>query len=178
MQKKIIITGGPSTGKSSLINHLKDKGYSCMDEVSREVILEARKKGIEHLFITSPIFFSELLLEKRIAQFYQAEKQNENIIFFDRGVIDIEAYLNFSSTNHTIDFNSILKEIKYDHVFICPPWKEIHQTDNERYESFEEATAIHRKLIESYEKEGYSIVEIPTGTIAQRTDFITNNVSY
>lgn len=177
MQKKIIITGGPSTGKSSLINNLKDRGHHCMDEISREVILEAREKGIDHLFISSPILFSEILLKKRVAQFYQAEKQTEDLVFFDRGIIDIEAYLNFSKTKHTINFNSILKDIKYDHVFVCPPWKEIHQTDNERYESFEEATEIHNKLIESYLKEGYAVIEIPFETIEKRTDFILNEVS-
>ena len=41
-----------------------------MEEISREVILEARKKGIEHLFVSSPILFSEILLEKRIQQFF------------------------------------------------------------------------------------------------------------
>ena len=178
MQKKIIITGGPSTGKSSLIKNLKNKGYCCMDEVSREVILDAREKGIEHLFISSPILFSEILLEKRVAQFHQAEKKTENLVFFDRGIIDIEAYLNFSKTEYTLNFNSILDALKYDQIFICPPWKDIHQTDNERYETFEEATEIHHQLIRSYQKEGYVVIEIPFGTIEKRTEFIINKVSY
>jgi predicted ATPase len=177
MQKKIIITGGPSTGKSSLINNLKNKGFRCMDEISREIIVEARNKGIEHLFISSPIQFSEILLEKRVAQFYQAEKHVEEFVFFDRGIIDIIAYLNFSKTEHSIDFNSLLKDIQYDQIFICTPWKTIHKTDNERYESFEEATEIHNKLMESYQKEGYAVIEIPFGTVEERTNFIVNSVS-
>ena len=176
MQKKIIITGGPSTGKSSLIENLKVKGYFCMEEVSRKVTLEARKKGIEHLFISSPIIFSEILMEKRVIQYHQAEKQAESIVFFDRGIIDIHAYLNFSKTKHNIDFNSILKDIAYDQVFICPPWKEIHQTDNERYESFEEASLIHTELMESYLEKGYSVIDVPFGSVEERTNFITNKV--
>ncbi|MEI6866455.1 ATP-binding protein [Flavicella sp.] len=177
MPEKIIITGGPSTGKSSLINNLKNKGFRCMDEISRAVILEARKKGIEHLFISSPILFSEILLEKRIEQFKLAEKEIQGPVFFDRGIIDIIAYLNFSKTKHSIDFNSLLKNIRYNQVFICPPWEIIHKTDNERYESFEDAKKTHNQLLESYRKEGYSVIEIPAGTIDERTEFIINKAS-
>ncbi|MCD8445075.1 AAA family ATPase, partial [Tenacibaculum finnmarkense] len=38
-QKKYIITGAPGTGKTTLINLLKNS-FSCMDEVSRKVITE------------------------------------------------------------------------------------------------------------------------------------------
>ena len=31
--KKVIISGGPGTGKSSIINELKNRGYLCFDEV-------------------------------------------------------------------------------------------------------------------------------------------------
>ena len=176
MQKKIIITGGPSTGKSSIIKALVKKGYPCMEEISREVILEAREKGVEHLFVSSPILFSEILLEKRIQQFFDAEKTATENIFFDRSVIDIIAYLNFANSNHTIDFENFLSKNKYNLVFICPPWKEIHTIDNERYESFEEAKKIHNELVKSYQKEGYSVIEIPFGSIDDRTDFILKNI--
>ena len=31
--KKVIITGAPGTGKSSIIKELKNRGYFCFDEV-------------------------------------------------------------------------------------------------------------------------------------------------
>ncbi|MEO6346815.1 MAG: AAA family ATPase, partial [Aquaticitalea sp.] len=67
--KKIVITGGPGTGKSSIINELKARGHVCFDEISRQVTLEAREKGIEQLFLTEPLLFSELLLKGRLKQF-------------------------------------------------------------------------------------------------------------
>tara|TARA_B100000809_G_scaffold144339_1_gene141932 strand:- start:22897 stop:23433 length:537 start_codon:yes stop_codon:yes gene_type:complete len=177
MQQKIVITGGPSTGKSTLINELSIKKYSCLEEISREVILEARTQGIAHLFLSSPILFSEILLEKRRIQYNEASKKPTNIVFFDRGIIDIIAYLNFSETSHKIDFNTVLQETIYQYIFICPPWKEIHKTDNERYESFEEAQEIHRHLITTYKENGYSPIEIPHGTPEERCLFIIKNIS-
>ena len=38
MIKRFIITGAPSTGKSSLINELSNMGYECFNEVSRSII--------------------------------------------------------------------------------------------------------------------------------------------
>ena len=38
--KKFVITGAPGTGKTSILNHLKTKGYNCIDEISREIISE------------------------------------------------------------------------------------------------------------------------------------------
>ena len=67
MQKEIIvIIGGPGTGKSSIINGLVAKGYCCYPEISREVTLEAQKRGIEQLFLEDPLLFSQMLLDGRI----------------------------------------------------------------------------------------------------------------
>jgi len=59
--KKIVIAGGPGTGKTTLINHLKIRGFLCYNEISRQVTLEARKAGIEQLFLTEPLLFSKKL---------------------------------------------------------------------------------------------------------------------
>ena len=64
MQKKIVLIGGPGTGKSSVLDELERRGFICMSEISREITLEARKKGIEQLFLKEPILFSKLLLEE------------------------------------------------------------------------------------------------------------------
>ena len=35
--KKIVLTGGPSSGKTSIIKNLKKLGFLCFDEVAREL---------------------------------------------------------------------------------------------------------------------------------------------
>ena len=69
MSKKILITGGPGTGKTSLFNSLISDGFVGFEEKSREVINSYKKKGIDQLFLTNPLLFSDLLLESRINQF-------------------------------------------------------------------------------------------------------------
>lgn len=177
MQKKIVITGGPGTGKSTVINELENQDFMCMHEISREVTLMARKNGIEQLFLKDPLLFSKLLLEGRVQQFKKAEKLNNNIIFFDRGIADVYAYMNYLGVNYPEIFIDECKTNIYTNpIFLMPPWKEIYITDNERYESFEQSLAIHNHLETAYKNLGYTVIEVPFGTAKERARFILNTI--
>ena len=176
-QQKIVLIGGPGTGKSTVLNKLKERGFFCFDEVSREVILKAQKKGIEQLFLTEPLLFSEMLLEGREEQYLNAEKRKESIIFLDRGIPDVHAYMNYFKTAYPSLFLEKSKHYKYDLIFHFSPWEEIYITDNERYESFKESMKIDKFLLEAYSELEYKIVNIPFGTVDERTDFIINSLS-
>jgi predicted ATPase len=173
MQKKIVITGGPGTGKSTVINELEKRNFECMHEISREVTLMARKNGIEQLFLKDPMLFSKMLLEGRVQQFKRAEKSRSDVVFFDRGIPDVFAYMNYLGVTYPDVFVNESKINRYfNTIFLMPPWKEIYITDNERYESFEQSLAIHNHLKIAYSNLDYKIVEVPLGTIDERVNFI------
>jgi len=176
MQQKIVIIGGPGTGKSSVLNELIFRGYFCMPEISREVTLMAKKKGIDQLFLTEPLLFSNLLLEGREKQFIEAHKNESDLVFFDRGIPDVHAYLNFLKTDYPEHFVEKSNQYLYQNIFMLPPWKEIYTSDNERYESFEEAVEIHHYLKKAYQEIGYTIITVPFGTIKERTNFILDSL--
>ena len=176
-QQKIVLIGGPGTGKTTIINNLKKKNFFCFDEVSREVISKAQEKGIEQLFLTEPLLFSEMLLEGREEQFLNADKTKENIVFFDRGIPDVHAYMNYFKTKYPSLFIEKSLKYKYDLIFHFSPWKEIHVTDKERYETFEESIIIDEFLTKAYTELGYKIINVPFGSIDERTNFILNSLS-
>ena len=95
MQQKIVLIGGPGTGKSSILREFIKRGYKCMPEISREVTLKAQKDGIDQLFLEQPLLFSQLLLEGREQQYIDAHQSDAEIIFFDRGIPDVHAYRNY-----------------------------------------------------------------------------------
>ncbi|QLE02226.1 ATP-binding protein [Galbibacter sp. BG1] len=173
--KKIVITGGPGTGKTSVIDFLKNEGYQCLLEISRQVTLEARADGIEQLFLTDPLLFSKKLLEGRMQQHRQSEALT-GTVFFDRGVPDVLAYMDYSGDSYPEYFEEACQKHRYDRVFLLPPWEDIYTSDNERYENFAQAREIHKFLEQAYLRAGYDLQEVPTGTVEERAHFILKNI--
>lgn len=174
--KRILIIGGPGTGKSTLITELEQQGHRCFHEISREVTAAAQKKGIEQLFLTQPLLFSELLLEGRIQQFKDAENLDSAYTFYDRGIPDVAAYMDYTGDEYPAVFSDACKNYTYDVAFMLAPWKEIYAQDNERYESFEQAETIQKFLISAYERYDYSLIDVPFGTVSERVAFILHTL--
>ena len=174
MQKKIVLTGAPGTGKSSILDELKARGFYCMPEVSREVTQEAQKRGIQQLFLSKPLTFSKLIFEDREQQFKEIQHPNSNWIFFDRGMPDVYAYMDYRKYSYPNVFKKKSKLYKYDVIFLLKPWNRIYISDNERYENFKESKVIDKYLQNTYQELGYSITEVPFGTVKDRSNFILN----
>ena len=178
MQKEIIvIIGGPGTGKTTLIDGLVQKGFCCYPEISRQVTAQAQQQGIEQLFLENPLLFSELLLEGRKKQFHDAHQEPHNIVFLDRGIPDVLAYMHYIGDSYPPFFDEACKEHIYTKIFILPPWEDIYVSDQERYENFEQAQLIHDHLVETYQNYGYKLIEVPKDTVDKRILFILDQIS-
>ncbi len=175
--KRIVITGGPGTGKSSIINDLIQRGFTCLEEISRDIILEAQKQGIDQLFLTDPLLFSEQLLGGRKQQYAEASLLNAEPVFFDRGVPDVVAYMDFKGEDYPQHFMDACRDCQYDYVFILKPWQDIYTSDNERYEDFGQAMQIHEHLLNTYQKYDYKLLDVPFETVENRTNYILKTLN-
>ena len=176
MAKKIVFAGGPATGKTTLIQTLELRGYACAQEVSRQVTLEARENGITQLLVSAPLLFSEKLLEGRVNQFKEAHKNKASLVFLDRGIPEVLAYLDRGNTPYPNHFTKACEDNQYDRVFIFPPWEEIYTSDNERYEDYQEALKIYPFLKAAYDRFGYESIILPKDTIENRISFVLENI--
>ena len=171
--RRIIISGGPGTGKSSVIENLKSKGYSCFSEISRSIIESGIKKGIKNIFLKDPDFFSSKVLEKRLIQFDESKKiknSKENLIFFDRSVFDVYAYQKYLNKSFTFPKNIVPNYSK--NVFFMPPWKKIYVSDNHRLESYESSRLISNYIIKTYKYYGFQLIKVPKISIEERINYI------
>lgn len=177
MSKQIILLiGGPGSGKTTIIEGLTECGYVCYPEISREVTLEAKKNGIEQLFLEDSLLFSKLLLEGRVKQFKNALNETSDLIFIDRGIPDVLAYMHYIGDSYPEEFDKACKDHIYTKIFILPPWEEIFESDNERYENFDQAQIIQSHLIETYQKYGYELHEVPKADVDTRIKFILSQL--
>ncbi len=175
--RKIVLAGGPGTGKSSTLNLLREQGYCCLEEISRQVTLDAQREGIDQLFLKEPLLFSEKLLEGRINQYKKADKMATEFCFFDRGIPDVAAYMDYKNEKVPEKFKLADSQYKYDFIFFFPIWEEIYESDNERYESVKEAHEIQFYLKKAYENLGYTLIDLPKLSVKKRVDFILNTIS-
>ena len=172
--KRIVITGSPGAGKTSIIRGLEDKGYSVFEEYSRILIDEGKATGKANFFLSNPEEFSELLFLGRKAQFKAFSSlyvdAAKPFVFFDRGILDIYAYL-LAVKGRNDFWGKRIIPFKYDLVFLVEPWKEIYKKDSQRMETFTEAKR-YFPYIKNLYKQSHSIVTVPKDTITNRVLFI------
>ena len=113
-------------------------------------------------------------MDLRINQFNKI--QENEITFYDRGVHDTLAYLKFIKVNIGDDLINKCMKIKYNMVFVLPPWKKIYQQDDCRYESFEESIKIFNEIIKIYEYFEMNTIILKQGTIDYRVDKILSHI--
>jgi predicted ATPase len=174
--KRIVISGSPGGGKTSIIEGLKENGYTTFKEYSRTVIQAAQKAGTANLFATSPISFSEELLKGRKQQFEQANHYStqNNVVFYDRGIHDTYAYLE-AVGKATPAWEERVFQYRYDFVFLVTPWREIYKKDAQRLETFEQAEMYYPFINEVYSKQ-HEIIEVPQLNILERISFIESYI--
>lgn len=183
--KRVVITGGPSTGKTSVINYLEESGFTCLHEVIRLMTLEKKEEEGEITFKTNPIVsvsdpaaFNQNILDARIKQYKSVDAAKDAIVFFDRGIPDVLAYMDCFDQNYGIEFEKSCEDHSYDTIFIMPPWREIHISDNERFESYEESLLVHECLINCYTRFGYAVQEVPKMGVQERVDYILDHLNH
>ena len=135
---------------------------------------EAQAEGIDQLFLSDPLLFSQKLLEGRIKQFHAAAERDADFILYDRGIPDVLAYMDYADQSYPPEFIEACKNYHYDRVFMLPPWKEIHEVDKERYENFKQATQLHEALLNTYKSFNYEPVMLPKSSVEERCTFVEN----
>lgn len=172
--KRIVISGSPGGGKTSLIRELSLKGYSVFEEFSRILIQQGQEEGEHNAFLSDPHLFSNRLFEGRKAQYFHNLGSNLSttapVAFYDRGIHDIYAYLN-AIGKHTLDWENKIAQYQYDLVFLVEPWEAIYQQDEQRLETFEQAKAYFPFILSAY-KLNHKVVIVPKDTIQTRVSFI------
>ncbi len=172
MNNFIVFTGGPSSGKTTVLNYLKGLGYQCANEVGRKVIQQQVEMEGKALPWDDKTAFRDEMMREEIGN-YRSHKDTEELVFFDRSIIDSYGYSMLESlavSSELIEYCSSLAYHKK--VFMFPPWESIFANDVERKQDFSEAVATFREMASAYEKFGYTLVEVPKASVEQRVEFI------
>jgi predicted ATPase len=171
-----VISGCSGSGKSTLMAELATRGYRVFHEPGRQVVKEQQSIGGDALPWANTDKFIDLIFSRSIHHMIEAAME-DRIAFFDRSIIEPYNYFLNHRPPVPPHIESAAKVYRYaDTVFFTPPWPEIYRTDSERKHSFESAVSEYTSLSKTFRLLGYTIIEIPKLSIAERVDFVLANV--
>jgi predicted ATPase len=170
MTKKYVLTGGPSSGKSSIISALELEGEYVVREAAEDYIRLRHAQGQKTPWVEENFQgkILELLLQRE-----ERVPETERV-FLDRGAADGLAY----QQPGTELYDRILAESenrRYEKIFIVEPLGNLVQ-NGVRRESYEESLKIQEKLEAVYRNLGYEPILIRKGTLDERVEAVKKAV--
>jgi predicted ATPase len=167
---RIVFTGGPGVGKTTLLLKLRARGYTIVGDSARAIIQERRLRGLSPR--PNAYEFAQEVLRMDVNN-YAGHAATSGRVFFDRSVLDALGMLNGVTPFSESELNAWLSQYQYNSkVFIFPPWKAIYVNDAERDHTFEHVEAIHRGVLEWYRRCHYELLEVPKVSVSERCAYV------
>jgi predicted ATPase len=171
-----IITGGPGSGKTALLDALEKAGFARTVEAGRAIIQDQVLIGGNALPWGDRAAFAELMLALEMRS-YALARRHDGPVFFDRGVPDTIGYLRLIGAPIPLYFHKAADRFRYRRrVWVAPPWREIFTTDAERKQDFAEAERTYHVMRETYAGLGYELVILPCVPVQERARFVLDGV--
>jgi predicted ATPase len=168
-----VITGGPCTGKTTIVNLLAQRGYQTTTEHARHYIDTQKIRGrtVEEIRRNKKEFQLKVL-NMQLAQEASLDVQDQ--VFLDRALPDALAYHRFLGLKYDENLLEDCRRYHYHRVFILDRLPLIN--DYARLEDEDDQIRIHELIIEAYEELGYGAIHVPVLPPDERVDFILKNI--
>ena len=168
-----VITGAPSSGKTSVVKELAKRGFAIQAEVARELI----ELGMSSERPLATIRQDAKELQKGILEVTLAREMGldlDKTIFFDRGLPDSITYLKLAGIDG-FEAWTMSHLFQYRAAFIfdrLPVVKDDVRTEDEAL-----ADKIDRMLEFDYRSVGYEPIRVPVLSVKERADFILKYIN-
>ncbi|PWK72826.1 AAA family ATPase [Aminobacter sp. AP02] len=170
-----VLTGGPGSGKTTLIQRLAAAGYATSVEAGRGIIRDQAAISGTALPWADRALFAELMLSWEMRSHAIASVAS-GPVFFDRGVPDVIGYLKLVGLPVPPHAAKAAQEFRYRKVFVLPHWPEIFAQDSERKQDEDEAQRTHASMVATYIACNYELTEVPKTSVEERLAFILENM--
>jgi predicted ATPase len=168
-----VITGAPSSGKTTLINALAQRGYMVSEESARAYILEELGKGKELRDIRKDILVFQREILKRVVE-KESKLNRDEVIFLDRGVPDTRGFLMYNNVPEPRDVKEVIDAVTYRKAFMLDTLP--LAPDNVRTEDEEAIKGLDKALEETYRGLGIPLIRVPVMPNEDRVDFVLRNL--
>ncbi len=172
-----VITGGPGSGKTSLIDTLAADGIRHMPEAGRAIIQDQVDIDGSALPWKDREAFAALMLTWEMRSYREA-LAGPGPVIFDRGIPDVIGYLRLCGLPVPSSVVRAAEQRRYARkVFIAPHWPAIFVQDAERKQSMAEAEATYQAMVKAYTGLGYELVPLPLASVLERARFVRTHIA-
>ncbi|WP_269930358.1 AAA family ATPase [Aminobacter sp. HY435] len=170
-----VLTGGPGSGKTTLIAALAGAGHATSVEAGRGIIQNQVAIDGPALPWRDRALFAELMLSWEMRS-HAVAQATPGPVYFDRGVPDVVGYLRLSKITVPGHVEQAARQFRYNPmVFMLPYWPEIFTQDSERKQHHDEARRTHEAMVETYTGLGYQLLEVPIAPVEERLAFVLDH---
>lgn len=164
-----VITGGPSSAKTTMVNLLRKKGYKITIEHARHYLDMQRADGraVEEIR-KNQREFQLGVLNMQIKQ--ESSLSPDDIVFLNRTIPDALAYHRFLDLSPDEKLLKALATLSYKKIFILDLLPLVQDFARQEYDAAQRK--IHELLTEVYESLPFPVVHVPVLPVDARVDFI------
>ncbi|WP_374407236.1 AAA family ATPase [Pelagerythrobacter sp.] len=164
-----VVTGGPGTGKSTLLEELARRGIATETEVARAIL---QAPGGMALRARDPAGFARAMFEAELAAWHGAQRRDGPTVF-DRGFPDIAGFLALEGLPVPPEIADACRDLRYDGpVFRAPPWQAIYRPDAQRIQDWDAALASDAAVTAAWRTYRYEPIDLPLADVSDRADFV------
>jgi len=139
---RVIISGAPGVGKTTLLSALAELGYVTVPESARAVIAERLTRGDSPR--PDPESFAREVFRRDKLK-HDACPPEPVLVFFDRCAVESLGMVHECAQLSDMQLRSELCALQFHRtVFMLPPWEAIYRTDAERDHTFSHAMRVHQ----------------------------------
>lgn len=177
----IVITGGPGSGKTSLVDHLASLGYATVPEAAIQIIDERNQAlGVAGQIAwrkRHPRVFQRLVIERQVALDGACQPPPGQFGFCDRGRPDALAYAKLSGMELDDDLRVLVLGQSYLHVFLLDTLTHFPERPaTGRTSDRQRSLRILDLLEETYRSLGYTPCPVPELSIKDRAYFVLSEL--
>jgi predicted ATPase len=176
-----VITGGPGSGKTTLVAHLGSLGYATVPEAAIQIIEELnRQRGVAGQVewrLRHPAEFTRLIIRRQVALEAACAVAEGGIAFCDRGRPDPQAYAALAGSKLDGEVNALIEGQRYDRVFLLDtPLRFRERPETGRISDRARSVRIHELLEGVYRAHGYAPIQVPELSVEDRARFVLSEL--
>jgi len=180
MVKKIIITGGTYSGKTTVLKLLEKRGFETIPEAAMQIIEEnVTKVGQkEHQEEIRSDFKKFALLFMKRQEKLESNIKSDNIVFLERGFVDFVALCKLMKIDVPKQIQEKAKKVVYDKVFLLENLPDFDKREGTgRISDKDFAINMREELKKAYNEFGYEYVCVPLIDVEKRVDLILKELN-